>query len=124
LLLGDCHDLVLRRRGGECSRLALLYGANCGTNLCDAGEIATKDVLALNTGMFELYGDAANIFQKNFLGNHPVILGLFFRRRRAADPLSSRNAADGSTASADGLSTDEICRSPARWRWPKWSDLI
>jgi len=41
------------------------------------GEIATKDVLALNTGMFELYGDAANIFQKNFLGNHPVILGLF-----------------------------------------------
>ena len=40
-------------------------------------DIATKDVLALNTGMFELYGDAANIFQKNFLGNHPVILGLF-----------------------------------------------
>jgi len=40
-------------------------------------DIATKDVLALNTGMFELYGDAANIFQKNFLSNHPVILGLF-----------------------------------------------
>jgi len=30
-----------------------------------------------NTGMFELYGDAAKIFQKNFLSNHPVILGLF-----------------------------------------------
>src|SRR5258705_6539041 len=41
------------------------------------GEVAPKDVLALNTGMFELYGDAAKIFQKNFLGNHPVILGLF-----------------------------------------------
>src|SRR5260370_15304136 len=40
-------------------------------------DIATKDVLALNTGMFELYGDAAKIFQKNFLSNHPVILGLF-----------------------------------------------
>ena len=40
-------------------------------------ETATKNVLALNTGMFELYGDAAKIFQKNFLGKHPVILGLF-----------------------------------------------
>src|SRR5258708_5087738 len=40
-------------------------------------DIPNKDVLALNTGMFELYGDAAKIFQKNFLSNHPVILGLF-----------------------------------------------
>src|SRR6478672_11411645 len=41
------------------------------------GEIATNDMLARNTGMFELYGDAAKIFQKNILSNHPVILGLF-----------------------------------------------
>jgi hypothetical protein len=40
-------------------------------------EIATKDVLALNTGMFELYGDAAKVFQANILAKHPVILGLF-----------------------------------------------
>jgi hypothetical protein len=40
-------------------------------------EIATKDLLALNTGMFELYGEAAKIFQKNILSKHPVILGLF-----------------------------------------------
>ena len=40
-------------------------------------DIATKDVLALNTGMFELYGDAAKVFQKNILDKHPVILGLF-----------------------------------------------
>ena len=40
-------------------------------------ETATKNVLALNTGMFELYGDAAKIFMKNILGKHPVILGLF-----------------------------------------------
>jgi hypothetical protein len=39
--------------------------------------IATKNVLALNSMMFELYGDAAQIFQKNFLSKHPVILGLF-----------------------------------------------
>jgi hypothetical protein len=40
-------------------------------------ETATKDVLALNTGMFELYGDAAKAFRINILAKHPVILGLF-----------------------------------------------
>jgi hypothetical protein len=40
-------------------------------------ETATKDVLALNVGMFELYGDASKIFQSNILSQHPVILGLF-----------------------------------------------
>jgi hypothetical protein len=48
-----------------------------GLTSATPGEVATKDVLALNTGMFELYGDAAKIFQKNFLSKHPVILGLF-----------------------------------------------
>src|SRR5258705_5976130 len=48
-----------------------------GPTSATPGEVATKDVLALNTGMFELYGDAAKVFQKNFLSNHPVILGLF-----------------------------------------------
>ena len=42
-----------------------------------AAETATKNVLALNSGMFELYGDASKIFQNNILGQHPVILGLF-----------------------------------------------
>src|SRR5580704_3709671 len=42
-----------------------------------AAETATKDVLALNAGMFELYGDASKIFQSNILSQHPVILGLF-----------------------------------------------
>ena len=40
-------------------------------------EVATKNVLALNSMMFDLYGEAAQIFQKNFLSKHPVILGLF-----------------------------------------------
>ena len=39
-------------------------------------DVATRDVLALNTGRFELYGDAAQIFQKNNLNKHPVRLGL------------------------------------------------
>ncbi len=48
-----------------------------GLTATSPAEIATKDVLALNTGMFELYGDAAKVFQANILAKHPVILGLF-----------------------------------------------
>lgn len=48
-----------------------------GKTAATAADTATKDVLALNTGMFELYGDAAKIFQQNILSKHPVILGLF-----------------------------------------------
>jgi hypothetical protein len=48
-----------------------------GRTAATPADTATKDTLALNTGMFELYGDAAQIFQKNILGKHPVILGLF-----------------------------------------------
>jgi hypothetical protein len=48
-----------------------------GLTTTTPAEIATKDMLALNTGMFELYGDAAKIFQVNILAKHPVILGLF-----------------------------------------------
>jgi hypothetical protein len=48
-----------------------------GKTAASAADIATKDVLALNNGMFELYGDAGKIFQANILAKHPVILGLF-----------------------------------------------
>src|SRR5262249_23057668 len=47
-----------------------------GTETSSAAEIGTKNVLQLNTTMFELYGDAAQIFKKNILARHPVILGL------------------------------------------------
>src|ERR1700754_3669679 len=40
-------------------------------------DVATKDVLALNSAMFDLYDGAAKIFQKNILSKHPVILALF-----------------------------------------------
>jgi hypothetical protein len=40
-------------------------------------DVASKNVLALNTAMFELYGDAGKIFQQNILNQHPVILALF-----------------------------------------------
>ena len=48
-----------------------------GRTASTASETATKNVLALNSSMFELYGDAAKVFQKNILSNHSIILGLF-----------------------------------------------
>ena len=48
-----------------------------GKTAATPSEMATKDVLALNTGMFELYDDASKVFQQNLLSKHPVILGLF-----------------------------------------------
>jgi hypothetical protein len=38
---------------------------------------ARANVLALNTGMFELYGEAGQLVQGSILAQHPVILGLF-----------------------------------------------
>jgi hypothetical protein len=41
------------------------------------GDTAKQNVLALNTAMFGLYDDSANVFRKNLLSQHPVILALF-----------------------------------------------
>ena len=48
-----------------------------GRTASSPAETATKNVLALNTMMFELYDDAASVFKANLLSKHPVILGLF-----------------------------------------------
>jgi hypothetical protein len=48
-----------------------------GHTVSSPADTAMKNVLTLNTVMFELYGDAAQIFKKNLLNKHPVILGLF-----------------------------------------------
>ncbi|MGH7210379.1 MAG: hypothetical protein ACREF1_02825 [Acetobacteraceae bacterium] len=48
-----------------------------GMTVSTAAATATKNVLALNSGMFELYADAGRVFQKNILAQHPIILGLF-----------------------------------------------
>ena len=42
-----------------------------------SAEVANNNVLALNTAMFGLYGDAGQVFQHNILAKHPIILGLF-----------------------------------------------
>jgi hypothetical protein len=48
-----------------------------GTQTASAAEIGAKNILQLNTTMFELYGDAGQVFRKNILAEHPLILGLF-----------------------------------------------
>jgi len=40
-------------------------------------QVAEQNVLALDIAMFGLYDDAQMKFQKNFLGQHPVIMALF-----------------------------------------------
>src|SRR5207253_2227834 len=45
-----------------------------GRTLSSPADTATKNVLALNSMMFELYDDAARVFQANILNKHPVIL--------------------------------------------------
>jgi hypothetical protein len=55
------------------SYMAPLAGKTAST----PSDVATRDVLALNAAMFDLYGDAGKIFQKNILSKHPVILALF-----------------------------------------------
>ena len=62
---------------GQESSLPTYMQPIAGLTTSTGAETATGNVLALNTGMFELYGDAAKIFRKNILSRHPVILGLF-----------------------------------------------
>jgi hypothetical protein len=48
-----------------------------GTSTSSAGEVATKNILQLNTSMFDLYSEAGLTFRKNIVAQHPVILALF-----------------------------------------------
>jgi len=48
-----------------------------GRTVSSPAETAMKNVLALNTSMFELYDNAHKVFESNILSKHPVILGLF-----------------------------------------------
>jgi hypothetical protein len=69
--------LVLVPGPGQSAELPDYFKTIVGTQSPSAAEVGTKNVLQLNKTMFELYGDSAQIFQRNFLNTHPVILGLF-----------------------------------------------
>jgi hypothetical protein len=78
--------------GGVCALLSALVGSVSsaraaelpsyfkeivGTQASSPAEIGTKNILQLNSTMFELYGEAGQMFKKNILARHPLILGLF-----------------------------------------------
>jgi hypothetical protein len=48
-----------------------------GATVPNPAMTARANVLALNTGMFELYGEAGQLVQGSILAQHPIILGLF-----------------------------------------------
>src|SRR5215207_1994051 len=52
-------------------------GPIAGRTVPSPAKTATDNLLALNTGMFQLYTDAGKLFRQNILSKHPVILGLF-----------------------------------------------
>ena len=91
-----------------------------GTETATPAEIGTKNVLQLNTTMFELYGDAGQIFRKNILAKHPVILGLFsgaggrfILYRPGMAPLDAPSVPIAISCSSRSAT--------ARWRWPRSS---
>jgi hypothetical protein len=63
--------------GGRAAELPPAMEPISGITTSTAQETATKNVLALNSSMFELYDNSLHIFQHNILAKHPVILGLF-----------------------------------------------
>ena len=82
LIGGACALLASLAIVGPCSQaqgaeLPAYFKEIVGTSAPSPADIGTKNVLQLNTTMFELYGDAAQVFKKNILSQHPLILGLF-----------------------------------------------
>jgi hypothetical protein len=57
--------------------LPAYMGPIAGRTASSTTGVATNNVLALNTGMFQLYGEAGAVFKRNLLANHPLILALF-----------------------------------------------
>jgi hypothetical protein len=94
---GSVQEIVMRTvaiiMGGACALLLALVAGPAslpraaevptyfkeivGNEAATPAETGTKNIMQLNTTMFELYGDAGQVFRKNILAGHPVILGLF-----------------------------------------------
>ena len=79
---GSCALLltVLALGAGSSARAADLpdyFKVLSNTPNTSPAEIANRNVLQLNISMFALYDNSLQIFQKNILAQHPVILGLF-----------------------------------------------
>jgi hypothetical protein len=54
------------------------YLANISGNTASSpSDVATRDLLQLDIGMFSLYDRASTIYRRNILAKHPVILAMF-----------------------------------------------
>ena len=69
--------VLLLTSAGQAAEMSPALEPISGINTSTAQETATKDVLALNSTMFELYDNSLHIFEHNILAKHPVVLGLF-----------------------------------------------
>ena len=63
-----------RRRRRQPSRVSANISGNTASN---ASDVATRDLLQLDIGMFTLYDRASNIYRRNILAKHPIILAMF-----------------------------------------------
>jgi hypothetical protein len=72
-----CTALASATCAANAAEVPAYFNDIVATQTSTPSDIGTKNVLQLNTTMFELYGDAGHIFTKNILAQHPVILGLF-----------------------------------------------
>ncbi|RBP12032.1 hypothetical protein DFR50_115139 [Roseiarcus fermentans] len=52
-------------------------GEIVGVETSSPAEVGVANILALNTTMFELYTNAARLFQNTIRAEHPIVLGLF-----------------------------------------------
>ena len=123
LIGGACALLASLAIVGPCSQaqgaeLPAYFKEIVGTSAPSPADIGTKNVLQLNTTMFELYGDAAQVFKKNILSQHPLVLGLFSGRGRSI--LSPRHGADRPPPVPIVYQLSNPSAT-APWRWPKWS---
>ena len=64
-----------------------------GRTVSTPAETAMKNVLALNTAMFELYDNAHKVFESNILGKHSVILGGAGSSTNCSSPSTQRHGA-------------------------------
>jgi hypothetical protein len=94
-----------------------------GSSTSSAGEVATKNILQLNTSMFDLYDDAGRTFRKNILAQHPVILGLF---SGAGGRFILYRPGMASLDAPPVPAVYALLKSVAHstWRWPWWSSPI
>jgi hypothetical protein len=90
-----------------------------GTETASAAEVATKNILQLNTSMFELYDGSSKIFQRNLLAQHPVILGLF-SGAGGQFILYRPGMAPINAPSVPIIYQLMKSVSTAPWHWPRW----